>query len=192
MKVVFFGLGCCMACCFSCRNETLQSFERLYVSLQDSVAHYDNLSAKYLSEIESEEREYARRLDLAIDSQNGQIDSLIQVISDEAVNLNDRTVSTEYLVENNAAEHIRNANNDLLTLLIAEHPNRFPTAARTLMSLMNENSSGDDRSWAEQRFLNIPMAVSRAKLQQWKYQNSKARTLTLLDLSDAEIRGTEI
>jgi hypothetical protein len=186
MRTLFFGL-IVWGSCYSCRNETLQSFERLYISLQDSVAHYEGLSENYLAQLAPNnraERNYALLVSRSIQRQNKHIDSLIQQLSNEAVNLNDRTVSTKYLVETEAAERVQKATTALTRQLAAEHPTRLPEAARVLLLTMNEQSNSDDRPWATQRFQNVPMAVSRAKLQQWKYQNSKAKALILLDLKN--------
>ncbi|MEM0994149.1 MAG: hypothetical protein AAGI49_14010 [Bacteroidota bacterium] len=169
----------------SCKNQTLQNIADHGQMLADSSAIYDDLSKRYVAAIQMNQTSksaYANFVSTTVQAHNELIDSIIQVMSERAVNLNDRTVSTKYLVEQENAVYIRQAINELVLELEAASELDLPQRAKILFWEINDGLQEENDNWASSKFKNMPFALSKTTLQQWQFNNSKACALILLDL----------
>jgi len=170
---------------FSCKNEVLEAFEDENNLILDSIEIYNSLSNRLLEQIWSDDvkikSEYAEFIYFIIEDQNKQIDSLLILLQEKAVNRNDRTVSTKYLVKQGRADELRKQNRELVEEIERVDLLAIPQAAKKLFL---ESITGNSENWANQKFKNMPMIVSVTFLNRWKLNNSKASTLILLKLKD--------
>ncbi|MEM9887487.1 MAG: hypothetical protein AAF849_16445 [Bacteroidota bacterium] len=190
MKSIY-GLVLIVLVQFSCKNEVLNAFEEANQSLLDSIAIYDTLNSHLFEQLDPNalkmrkaEGEFSALVYYGFKKQNQAIDRVIQLISEKAVNRNDRTVSTRYLVKAGKAEEIRAETNDLLLYAESESPHDYdlPEAAKQLIWSINDYEKSDNETWAESQFLNMPMIASKSLLNRFKLNNCKASALILLDL----------
>ncbi|MEN0050743.1 MAG: hypothetical protein AAF806_26995 [Bacteroidota bacterium] len=186
-----YGLVLMVFVQFSCKNEVLNAFEEANQSLLDSIAIYDTLNSHLFEQLDPNELrmrkaegEFSALVYYGFKKQNQSIDRVIQLISEKAVNRNDRTVSTRYLVKAGKAEEIRTETNNLLSYVEVGSPYHYdlPEAAKQLIWSINDYKKSDNETWAESKFLNMPMIASKSLLNRFKLNNSKASALILLDL----------
>ncbi|MEL6717638.1 MAG: hypothetical protein AAFP82_02900 [Bacteroidota bacterium] len=172
---------------FSCKNQILEKIAHQGEVLADSVMIYNELSDKYLSEIQMSQMDtsaYANFVYTSLQNHNYLMDSVIDLLTEKAVNLNDRKVSTKYLVKEGHADHIRQEINERILEIEDFSELELPERAKLILWRINDGMEDAATDWASSKFKNMPFALSKTTLRQWQLNNSKACALILLDLRE--------
>lgn len=179
---------------FSCKNQILEKVANHGEILADSIAIYDELAQKYLVEIQvnqSSESNYANFVYNGLQSHNHLMDSVLYLITGKSVNLSDRKVSTEYLINQGYANRIRQEINELLLEIEVFSEVDVPERAKIILWGINDGMEKTEMDWANSKFKNMPFALSKTTLRQWQLNNSKACALILLDLRERMLKRDE-
>ena len=190
-----FWLFLAMLIQVSCENQILEKIANHGVALADSAAIYNQLSDKYLAEIQMNQtvtRDYANFVYTKFQNHNQLMDSVIVLITEKAVNLNDRKVSTNYLVQQGNANIIRQELNELILEIEDFSELKVPERAKLILWGINDGIEDAGTDWASSKFKNMPFALSKTTLRQWQMNNSKACALILLDLRERTIQNNMI
>jgi len=189
MKYSFYLFLSIAAIQLSCENQVVEAFKNLNQTIIDSIALYDSLNNRLFQEInianiQSSEQEYITQVYFDIQQHNQFIDSVIALMNQNAVNQQDRRVSTKYLIKEGNANRIKKELNELVLHLESIHVFEIPEHAKQMFWSINDYNTDSGKTWAEDKFNNMPLMVTQTTLNRFKLNNTKASALILLDIKE--------